>query len=414
MPIRLVWLDGFDMTTGGFKMLQKYPTSLITFLQSGVAAGATAGQSLELINAAFGEMNLTKIIGTSDAIIGHFNFRWQTTGTVLNTPDMEFFNISLAGQKYWALRQRTDGRIDIRTYHSTTPITLGTESTVINLNTWYTLEFRVTFGPSGSWQIRINGSEPLSGGHDSGIDFGFNKPDRCSFHFVGFGNPNLRLDNYALGVTDPDGQIPDDFSDGMLGRLAIQSLYPISDANRNTGTAAWTRNTGTDNYKVILDLPPLMGGLASAAPDGEASFLENNAAGATAYFKMLKPNCLGRVLGVATNVDVKPLTGSPLLNMLVRLVNTHTIPGPPTILSTGTTIEGFDANMIGYAAYQCISAVNPETSSLWTDGDIGEADWGLGADLSSVKVHASQFYLEKAYTLLGKPFECGGLGSYAV
>lgn len=397
MAIRIRKLDGFDLA-GSSAALLKYPGSTFDpargfFLQYSIAAprDGGAGGSIWLFNTAFGEANFTSILDAQQRYGIHVDYCILNDGAGTSIPDCEFYRIGTAARVLFALRQRTDGRIDIRTYSSGGTLTLlGTTSFAFPVNQFSTLEVRVKFGTSGEWKVRADGNVVAMG---TGVNFGLTFPDRHTFRFQGFGPPGLNLDNYVIWDDDSDVET-------WLGRCRVTTLLPIADA-----APTWSRNGSGTLFGAVDDSP---------GADGDTTYLTPPAISLDNLFQFAKSPCYGKVLAVAVNICGRPVSGTPSVGAIVReKATTNLILPEARLLDTGNTINLQQANLAGYATYQAISAKSFETMAGWIDNQITNAFWGISSDNFTTFERVTQVYLEKLVDLTGLPFTCGGPSNYS-
>lgn len=394
--MKLRKFDGFDAVSGATCML-KYPGTFINFLQASAIAGRPGpvssgpnGNSIFLFNTAFGEANFTDILDAQSTWGIHMDFRMWNNGLGASYPDVEWYRIGNASQTMLALRQRTDGKMDVRSYDSHGVLTtLLTTAFVFPPNDFITLELLATFGTSGTWELRVAGNNVIgSGAHN----FGTALPDRLTYRFQGFGPPGPNLDNYVIqdGSAGPIEH---------LGPARITTLSPVADL---TGT--WSRNGPGSLFGAISDL---------GGPDGDVTYLTPGALSARTGFQVRKSPCFGLNLGLAVNICGRPNGGSPHVGPTVRERAATNLILPELLLTDQGTSLSTDPNLRGYGTYQVITTQSFETGGPWTDSRISNSAWGFDADNSVPGERVTQFYLEKLTTLLLKPFDCGGPSAYS-
>ncbi|TAK97791.1 MAG: hypothetical protein EPO08_20725 [Rhodospirillaceae bacterium] len=229
-------------------------------------------------------------------------------------------------------------------------------------------------------------------------------PDTWAWTWWPAGGNNNRgyvVDDFGLA----DGQGP--LNNGRLGPCRAVLVLPNSDATEPQWTRHATAGGGaflappTADYQCIDDANPSIG-----YPDGDQSYIETAMAGAIDLFGVPGPNCFGRNLGLAANACLKAPGVPAPVDLICR--------ADPTI-ATVTQIGGSVPAILGakYATQQRVSESSIlRPGQVWTDGEIGNAWWGLRCPGPGFP-RVTQFFLEKLTSTRVQPFDCGQIGSYS-
>lgn len=396
--------DGVD-TKG---CLVKYIGSIVTFAQISMEAGVPGppnsganGQALWLFNTAFGECNFTRIFDAQQTWGWHGDFRiLNSAGSTAQPAEFEWFQMGTATKpNKFAIVNKHDGTWDVIYYTPLNVKTLLQTTTALPVNVIKNVEIKVKFGRTGTWEIHLNGALFYKGN----VDFGDTIfPDRLGARFQGFGPPGVYVDNQIWW----DGQNNGDGFNDFLGPCRITTMFPNRDA-----VPGWSRNGAGTGFGAVSELP----GNPPGAPDGDTTYLSPPVAGALNLFGMNKSPCFGRVLGVAVNMTARPTSGSPRLGAYFRNTGVSaSLLGEVLLVLADALYSGGQAPLVGYATYQVFAGKNPETAKTWTDLQITNGLWGIGADNSIPNERVTHFYLEKITTLdTSKSFSCGGTPNYS-
>lgn len=381
--------DGFDLCTY-FPAAVKYSAFQRTFNQGSLITGRDGiGQALWIENCAFGSVQyLSKIDPQST---WGFNMDWQWSSGI--QPTIIWYTIGYLSTTLFSLRLRPDGSMDLLGPGNALLVnTVAQKGIAFAPATWYTLELKVTFGTSGTAQLWQNG---VLAAQATGIDFGTTNPDTLGFGFSGFGPPGPIIDNYVVW----DGQSGDPFT-GQYGRQRILSSEPIADLQ----SGEWTPSTPGPSFAMVDDSPST----AAGSPDGDTTFLAALPTGPDAVFEMAATPCSGLILSLAWNACMRPnpLTATPSVDF-VYYPNAVQVVGNKNLAAVGDLNPDAPVALQNYFTYQVPVPQNPATMTNWTDQDIANGTFGVGA-AASPQVNLTAFYLEKVIDLTGKPYECGG------
>ena len=118
---------------------------------------------------------------------------------------------------------------------------IGSASTgAISINTWYTIEIKITIANSGSAILMVDSVEWLN---LSEIDTQSQSTD--AINYISFCHPNMGVYTYwdNIVVYDDTGDVLNDF----VGTIKIDCLVP----NADTAQADFTPSAGSDNYATV-------------------------------------------------------------------------------------------------------------------------------------------------------------------
>lgn len=382
--------DGFDLC-GYFPGALKYAGYNNGFNQGVMATGRDGiGQALSIENNAFGQVIYESILDQQSR--WGFNMDWQWSGGV--QPEIVWYTIGFFGTVLLSLQLKGDGTMDILGPSLSLLVNTGSTGTTFQPGEWNTLELVCNFGTSGDVTLWSNG---VLAATKSGVNFGATLPDRLGFQQSGFGPPGQIIDNYIVFDGQP-GAIT-----GQRGRCRILSSEPVADLQGGE----WNPSTPGPSFVMVDDGPATSGG----SPDGDDTYLLALATGPDAVFEMAGTDCSGLILALAWNACMRPdpVTAMPSVNYVYAPAATLAV-GTGTVIATGAfTNSPFACD--NYFTYQQVVEQNPVSTSNWTDADIANGTFGMGA-AAAPQVRMTAFYLEKIIDLTGMPFECGG-GPYA-
>ena len=193
---------------------------------------------------------------------------------------------------------------------------LGTSSATFNVNTWYFLEFSVTFGASGSYSLKLDNTQDISA---SGVATNGTSSNRCNFLQMGAS----ALGNYPFHYDDLY------VSDGSL----IGPVYV--DDPPNSGTYPVTSPSASNSQVNLTDFIDLSGS--------------------------------GAVFAVAVHTPAHKQYG-----------NTRAIRNVIAISGAGTQYVGSDHYLTTTDFYHSdIFSTNPNTAGTWTVPTFNSAQIGF-------------------------------------
>ena len=223
------------------------------------------------------------------------------------------------------------GRIAVYTGRSNGTLLAVTSGPVITANAYQHVEFKATAGLSGSFEVRVNGIQVLTGTGNTGAGSYY------QYGIDGVGDPATLIYYLKdLVVWDSTGTYNKDF----LGSVNVLDLLPNSDVS-----FPWTPSSGTTGYNLINDLPP-----------SDTSYIQ-------AAFPLPSPSVFGIQDLPADVTSVKAM---------ISCVRVEKIDGgdgnlQASLKSGASTTLGSDRPVtVAFTYYQDIFEVDPATSAPWT------------------------------------------------
>jgi hypothetical protein len=239
----------------------------------------------------------------------------------------------------------TDGRLSFR--RGTTAV--ATSTYTVPATGWVYLEVKVTISNSGSYEIRANGTDILSGSADTQATANATA-DSVTLHArvaSGSTGPNTTTLYDDFYLCDASGGINDDF----LGDVRIDAYVPNGAGN----STQLTPSAGA-NYQCVDD----------ATPDDDSTYVESATASQkdTYAFPSLGYTAVD-VFGVQVNATArKDDAGARSLATVTR--------------SGGTDYDGStQALSTSYYDYREVMNVDPNTSAAWSQSGYEAAEFGV-------------------------------------
>lgn len=197
---------------------------------------------------------------------------------------------------------------------------LATGTTVISLNTWYYVEYKILISDSvGTAELRINGGTP---------DFAITGQDTkqsanatADAFLVANGNGNTLIDD--LYVCDGTGSAP---QNSFLGDVRVETLYP----NGNGNSSQWvgSDSNSTDNYLLVDETDPNddTDYVESATVGNEDTYTYSNlvTTSGTIYAVQLLPWAKKTSAGLRQIVTVARLAGTEEDSLAITLPSSYT------------------------------------------------------------------------------------------
>ena len=272
-------------------------------------------------------------------------------------------NVSAAG-KVMELLDGTTSQVylQLNTNHTLSVVrgdgtVLGTTAAaaLVATNTWYYVEWKVTIdNVAGSYEVKVDGTTVLSGTDVDTQNTANASATNVSLGWSGSGT-GIGWDDYY--IADPSGSQNNNFLTG----LKVEPLLP----NGNGSSSGWTGSDGdsTDNY-LLVDDP------ASAAPDGDATYVAASAAGTTDTYAFGNLSAAtGTVAGVLATVRARRD------DTAARSIAIVTRPG-------STDHAGSDISMTpSYANTMQLQETNPDTANPWTITEVNASEFGVKVTL---------------------------------
>lgn len=401
------WLDGFDHT-GESQVTWKYNT-FGSFKQDDIENGVQppgspgGGYAYRIFNTGFGEFAFTATcrISSSTWIVGaniYIDGYSSSSDPLQNYPFWRWESGASNGDasnNHTQLMVGWDNNGNLRfivggTGQRGSGSLVYTSAYVIPLLTWIYLEFEVTFGASGRIRMWVNDALQFD---QSGLNLQNPSekvnPDRMSLIWDVLETKGIHIDNWY--IADDSGS----FNNTQLGPSRISIVFPNLDAI----SEGFTRNSGTTNTSCVQDP-----GGPGLGPDGTTTQVTTASAGSLDLYGVTRPACFGKILGLALNIATQGGSGVSSADLVCRPQA-----DPTKQFNVGAGIAVPAAYGDGLSIIQAITEQNPVTSSVWRDGDIAEALWGMR---SGAALDVTQLFVEKITSLRVQPYDCGG-GSYA-
>lgn len=339
----LLWLDGMDMygsSTGSQQvgLEYKYPgavTSSVTRIQTGrisnfcISHETTAELSLTTPN-----------LGNMVTVIVGFALKVGTLGACRLVNLREDDN-STTG---FNLRLKADGALEV--YRNTT-LLATTATTPIVTGTWYFIEMKVTVNNSGSYEIRVNTNNVLSGSADTqnGATNAYANRVRFGDWLVGY-PANLAIKYDDVYICDGTGSVNNDF----VGPCKVETIKPTSDV-----VSDFTPQTGADNFAMVDD----------AAPN-DTDYVESSTPTDKDRYGMGNLSTSGDILGIMVNAVARVTDASPFdIDLIVKSGSTEDTAASQAV--TGTD----------YVTFTKVYEENPDTTDPWTVSEVNGLEAGF-------------------------------------
>lgn len=287
--------------------------------------------------------HLTKTLDAQATWVIGFSYTISLLGAVI-----EICSFLDAGSKQVELRLLADGTLRV-TRNGTT---LATGTAALSAGTTYYIEFKVTINDSGSYEVRVDGSNtnhPNSTGDTQNTANATANQVRIGDALApGTNTPNIDFDD--LYICDGTGGVNDDF----LGDVRVDAYFPIG--NGNSSQLTGSDGNSTDNYLLVDD----------ASQDGDSTYVQSS---------------------TATNKDTYDVTGmshTPTdiyglqVNMFAKKDDSGARSIASVIRSGGSDNDG-TTQALGttYVDYMQISQTDPNTAAAWTKANFAAAEFGV-------------------------------------
>jgi hypothetical protein len=269
-------------------------------------------------------------------------------------------------------------------------VVIAASTYTLPINTWVYIEMKITFGVSGHIQVWADDAlvfdvHPLGIiGRPTPTD-----PDRLSLYWENLGVIGDLFQEDDHYVADTFGTVNNDH----LGPVRISLVFP----NLDGIAEAWVRNTGATNHFCLDDAPA-----PGPGPDGAITEL-TGATSALDLYAVPTPACFGKILAVALDVVAHGTLGADTIDLVCRPLRQTALQ-----FDVGSAVA-IPAAYGDLSVVQAISELFPPDNSVWRDGDIGSALWGMRAGFNN---KATQLFVEKVTSLRPATFDCGS-GSYS-
>ncbi|WP_425616693.1 hypothetical protein NA78x_000347 [Anatilimnocola sp. NA78] len=329
----VLWIEGFDSfgTSGAAVGLQSKYTGNV-FANMDVDSPRFTGYSLRLRGG--GGQNgyiTTPNLGNVATICTGFSYYPRT---LLNAYIVELREAdnSTSGMN---IRMQTDGKISL--YRNNTLIAT-TAISVLSAATWHHIELKVTIANSGTYELRVNGVNVLSGSADTRE--GSN--DYCN---------RVRL----VGPDAIVGQAPsfDDWwiADAFLGDRKVMTIFPDADGD----SSDFTPSTGGDNYAMVDD----------NGPDDDSTYVQSDTPGDSDLYTHGNVSGASSIIAIQANIVARKTDVTDFdMNLTVKSGSTEDDGAAVTVSSTD------------FANYTRILETDPDTGVAWTQSGLNSAQIG--------------------------------------
>ncbi len=375
--------------------------------------GGQPGNAWYIFNSLFGEADYVDVFDEQQTWIIGFHYGLKNEGASPGTVVVEWFQIGNSAGSIISLRNNADQTLSIVTGANNAAgagVELKRTLVPLAIDAVQYLEFKVTFGNHGSYELRFNGASVLAGpdGSSTMSDSNINLlttnpggptsyPDRITQRWQNFGSDGIVFDN--MYVCDGTGAGP---CNDFLGPCQVTTYLPSAD-QFNSG---WKPLTPGNLYPMVNQSP---------GPAGDSAYISPTEVAVTATWQMSPPvPCFGLIYGLTWNINAKPTGGTPFVGAEYQPGSTPQFIGELPITDTGLNLGQNPGPVEGYATYQIVAEVDPLSGDVWQAGNINAAFFGVGSDNFITSERVSQFYIEILTSLnAGVKFGCGGPGSYA-
>lgn len=291
------------------------------------------------------QLPLTKLSSADEWVFGvavRGTTGFGTTGTV--RPIFEILDSD--SNRMISLRLHANGNLTLdRITVSSFVQTINTAASALSGTDWHYVEMKVRFSQSvGSYEVRVNESTVMSGAGEDTSYTGAVRPSHLRFGHI----LNAPIDYDDLYILDTTGS----FNTSFLGDVRVQRLRP----NGLGDNEEFTRNTGSTNWEAVNEL----------GEDDDTSYVESN----RILFRDLYnyedlPVAVGTIFGVIAKPVVRKSDAGTRTYKLICSSN-----GMED--ETGTLYPAGN-----YVRQAQIFETDPNTSVLWTDTGVNNAQFGV-------------------------------------
>jgi hypothetical protein len=247
------------------------------------------------------------------------------------------------------VRVTSGGNVIVERYNGGSPQNIVTAASVIALDTWAYLEFRIVISDTvGELEIRVNGTTVSS---QTGID----TKDSISttIDAVSLGNNSASGYTYFddLYLCDSGGS----YCNTFLGDVRIDAYLPAG--NGNSSAFVGSDADSTNNYLLVDE----------SSPDDDTTYVESNTPSAkdTYAFTEMTHNPAEIIATQLCAMGKKTDAGSRTIHLVTR--------------SGGTDYDTASALAFGtsYGIKTKIDEVDPNTSAAWSKTNLNNAEFGI-------------------------------------
>lgn len=352
----LKWLEGFEVHGSKDALEDRYPTtSFGDSTQDPIVSGRFFGNALDGTDLSSGNRIVTPDLGNHATWVVGFAMQAKSIAddSVIcelldgdDTSDQLTLHLRRAGNP----ASYPDWFLEVKRGATS----LGTTSTFTgSSSTWVYVEWKVTINTTtGAFEVRVNGTNELSGSSANTSNQGSGDADRVAFtlEYATIAGAALKVDDVYI-ADGAAGNITD-----FQGDVVIEGILPNAEGTTND----WTPSTGTDNSALVDD---------PTESDEDSTYVETSSNGDVdlyAYGNLAQ--ITGSVLGLQVTSTVRIASaGSRNFRAKTRLSATN---------YNGDTIAVTDT------LYDEVSQVwedSPDTAAAWTVSEIDGAEFGIEA-----------------------------------
>jgi hypothetical protein len=341
------WAEGWETHQNSAQLLRKYAahTGSIT-AAAGRVFGSSAGCTARVL--------VTPSFGLADTWVHGFGVRIVSQQTGLNSGKQGFYFEKSATEQCHLEFVNNAGSFEVRLMRDTTQIAITTSAFAYAV--WHYFEWKVTIatGTGGSYEVRHNGVNVLSGSGVNLANAGSNQADIFAMRFSSsLGTNYLDDDHYVL---DGTGAVNNNF----LSPVIVEGILP-----NGVGTATqWTNDAGTgSNWENVDDA-------GSAAPDETGAGGTNSSDTATQKDTYAFQD-LTQILGAIHFVQL----GTQLAMAAAgsRSVKTKFRDNGGSEVDIATKVVALTA----YDEFVDVMDVNPQSAAAWDVTDIQGGEFGV-------------------------------------
>jgi len=333
--VSLEFMDGFDHYNNSTNLQRKWNAGSVGI--TGTQTGRFGvGRAIQMWS-----VNGVNWITLSSVATRVMGFAFQMSGTYTNWYFAQFRD---SGTVQCGLQIDSSGHIMVMTGGSVNgSTTLATSTNTLAANTWYYIEFKVTIGSSGSYQVNVGGVNWVSGTGNTQIT-----ANATTNEVAFYQNSSVQLAYDDLYILNTSGSVNNNF----LGDSRIYTSLPSGD---DASFKQWTPSAGTNHYANVSDNPP----------DDDTSYNSSGTVGQIDLFTYPSISPAGVIAGVQTVLTAK-----------IDAAGTRT--ACEECRSSGTNYDGSNSFTLttSYQMYRQIRETNPATSAAWTSSGVNAAEFG--------------------------------------
>lgn len=332
----LEFIEGFDHYTVNSMIPRKWDN---TNPNSGSQqAGRFGGNSWNLQNVP----SLTKTLTSVATRVCGFAFYFSGS----SVPGMTLVQYWDTGTTQCDLRIVGTGQLQV-TRNGTV---LGTSATgLINGNNWYYIEFKVTIGASGSYDVHVASASVLSGSGNTQ-----NTANATSNQFVIGPIPNVSPTNFDdIYVLNSSGSANNTF----LGESKIVTNLPSADSGSASTNTQWTPSAAGTHFSKVNE----------SSPDDDSTYVYSATVAQLDTYKYPAATLSGTIAGVQVVLcERRDNTGARSTSVEYRSSGGTNY--------TGGNIFSLSSN---YNMDRQIYETDPATSAAWTAAAVNGAEFGI-------------------------------------